>query len=190
MDLVSMVAGVTLSHYQILSNDVDKLVIKINPRAYEVSLQRNYKPKSFISFNSNYYWNSTPIGRFIDGDNVFPSINPPFYRPEFNINQCTITGGPTLVEYSKIVNKNDTEMFRADIFRKTRHVAVGITAFNKLIVGYYERHTPQEIAVDMLGRGVVYSIKLDGGQSSFLKVGDLKRGNTLYITCAVRFEKK
>lgn len=189
MNLFLLVPILSTATYEILDTTTDKLIIKLDPVAYNISLSLNHKPKEFIIINSNYFWKNTPIGIFIDGNRFFENIPLKYYRPPFNIGDCIINAGPTIIKDYKVITDYKDEGFRSDVLRKTSHTFIGISRHNKVVLGYYRNATPIQIAKDIAKYEVKTAIKLDGGSSAYIKVGDQIRGQVQKVVCALIFEK-
>jgi hypothetical protein len=182
------------TNYQILRNDEDALIVKINPIAYYADLlyQEELPPNVEIAFNTNYYWRG-PLGVFKKGswhhDKTKPSKG---VRPTIHINGTDCEAGPLLLRngteaYQKSIADG---MYQSDTYRTTRHTAVGYTSANKLIVAYFEKINLKDMAKAMRDADCVWAMKCDGGHSAYLKVGDIVRGLSKVPYCGVTLISK
>lgn len=191
-----MVAN-AVKHYEILHTG-QVIAVKVNPKAYEVTLFRGRPPKdAILAFNTNYSWLGVPIG--ICRSNMRQII--PYLptkmdvRPTItfdNVNNVRIVGpdalptdaariidaawvacqaGPLLLSYGNLCHTAGcyNGQFQPDAVRKTKHVAVGITPAFKIIAVWADNIGMQELAETMRELGCEFAMKVDGGHMAYFK---------------------
>jgi len=184
--------------YQIIHQN-NFVAIKINPVAYEIKIFRKKLSKlSNFAINSNYYWNNNPIGLLKDYT-LFPyidkysNIRPVFLITEKGVPSLKVLSnasmlsdyslasqaGPWLINAGKIVYPLSLKEghFQLDVSRVTKHTALGITEFGKIILYYNSNTSLSNMAFDLQKLGCTYAMNMDGGSSSSLKVNSKQFGN-------------
>lgn len=172
--------------YEVLQLTDEKVCIKINPKAYTISvfsMQKSLADYS-IAFTANYYWLKFAIGLLRDEKHVI-NIWPLAGRPvlslsssgaeltatdelSIDVKKAYVQAGPTLIRDGLIDIRTVQENFRADAVRLTKQISVGVTASQKLIVLYTAKTPLKEIAKILHDVGCVDAMKMDGGSSAFL----------------------
>jgi uncharacterized protein YigE (DUF2233 family) len=81
-----------------------------------------------------------------------------------------IQAGPLLVKEGRVVAglQKKVEGFRSDVYRRTKHIAVGITKSGKLIFLYSTGRTLVEVSYLIQRLGAVDAIQCDSGSSAAL----------------------
>lgn len=186
-----------MDSFKILENSVERLVVLIDPVAYEGRLvfrdNPGPKPGALISFNTNYFWKDNVIGTFRQGPFEYVYRNPvPGERPKIGICGCTCQAGPLLVDEGDVIFEKSIRQgaYHPSTIRETTHVCGGYNEVNKYIISYFENATIKEMAWKMKALGCRYAIKFDGGHSSYLQVGDIVRKVDPRLTCGVQLFRR
>ena len=89
--------------------------------------------------------------------------------------------GPTLIKNSinnyNTSNAVNNERFLYDVLRRTAHTGIGVTKFNKLILGWARNSSLNVMADKFMEYGSSDAMNCDGGSSSSLKSINIIYGN-------------
>jgi hypothetical protein len=185
-----------VTHYEILRNDAI-FAVKVNLAAYEARPIFKSRNGVGIVFNTNYFTSrGVPIGTFKFGDIELgePKLSKG-KRPTMDFGGIECEAGPVLIRDSEICWRIGAKegLFRDDVLRKTKHLALGTTKFGKLIAAFFENHAMWEVAREMQRLGCVEAMNCDGGSSASLSVdaGDKRivKGNP-YVTVGIQLSRE
>jgi exopolysaccharide biosynthesis protein len=152
-------------------------------------------PPGSAAINCNYFWKGRPIGALLEDGKIAPYCPTAKARallviedqkprievlPARTISQnlrgerwrkcVVIQAGPELIRDGRIVlpDSHHREQFRRDVYRRTRHTAIGITRQGKILLLFAYDRTLRETAVLLQRAGAISGLNMDGGSSSCL----------------------
>jgi exopolysaccharide biosynthesis protein len=170
-------------------------------------------PKGGVCIDANYFWQGKPIGVLLDHGRRASSL--PLIQPravlvikdkhafvlvltpkeaQDKLNSgiwkgaTVIQAGPRIITHGKIVPPSalKQERFRASVYRRTQHTAIGITKEGKLLLAFIRGRTVAEVAAIMQHAGAVECLNLDGGSSASLTYNGRRYGATPRTALIVR----
>jgi exopolysaccharide biosynthesis protein len=185
--------------YQVIYHK-EYTAVKLNPLAYEIKIFQHKPDKNAAFFiNTNYFWEDQPIGVLKENNPVKYIDKCVFSRPIFLVDFSKIAtikviskledlldyylasqAGPTLIDDGEIVYPQSLrrENFALDVARATKHTAIGVTEFNKIILYFSNNTSLSQMTFNLRDLGCKYAMNLDGGSSSSLKINDKVYGNS------------
>lgn len=197
-------------HTEILEQTASCVAIKINPKEFKIGLFKG-KPdaEAKLAFNLTYSWLGVPIGLIkTPGQTIvsIPLTGQKKNRPCLCLDASKI---PTLQYPNTLDSKTQVviaqagptlllggaklpydEHFREDATRRTTHVAVGITPYNKIVALIMFRASLSDLATKLANLGCTYALKCDGGNASAFWYNDqktFKLGNGIRGQVGIQF---
>lgn len=149
--------------------------------------------KDGVLITANYYAYKKPVGVMVDNGKEVPWLQIKKPRAALVINKghanikvytpaqvkanlrkgawkdaVVVQSGPLLVDNGLVVagRQKQIEQFDSGVFRRTNHVAVGITRTGKLLFLFSSGRTLEEVAYLIKSLGAVQAIHCDGGHSA------------------------